>query len=37
MVSELVKQAKVRLTQNNHRNMVNMFENGSNVTKRASQ
>jgi hypothetical protein len=33
----LEKQAKVRPTQNNNRNMVNKFENGSNFTKRASQ
>jgi hypothetical protein len=37
MVSELVKQAKVRTPQDKCRNMVNKFENGSNVTKRAFQ
>jgi hypothetical protein len=37
MVSELVKQAKVRHSQDNRRNMVNKLRNGSNVTKRASQ
>jgi hypothetical protein len=37
MVSELVKQDKVRPSQNNHRNMVNKLENGSNITKKASQ
>jgi hypothetical protein len=37
MVSELVKQAKVRPTQDNRRNMVNKLDNGSNLTKRASQ
>jgi uncharacterized coiled-coil DUF342 family protein len=37
MVSELVTQAKVRPTQDNHRNMLNNFEKGSNFTKRASQ
>jgi hypothetical protein len=37
MVSELVKQAKVRPPQDNHRNMVNKLEKGSNFTKRASQ
>jgi cell division septum initiation protein DivIVA len=37
MVSELVKQAKVRPPQDNRRNMVNKFEKGSNFTKRASQ
>jgi hypothetical protein len=37
MVSELVKQAKVRPPQDNRRNIVNKLENGSNVTKRASQ
>jgi hypothetical protein len=37
MVSELVKQAKLRPPQDNHRNMVNKLENGSNFTKRASQ
>jgi hypothetical protein len=37
MVSELVKQAKVRHSQDNRRNMVNKLGNGSNVTKRASQ
>jgi hypothetical protein len=37
MISELVKQAKVRPTQDNCRNMANMLENGSNFTKQASQ
>jgi protein involved in temperature-dependent protein secretion len=37
MVSELVKQVKVRPTQNNHRNIVKKLENCSNVTKRASK
>jgi hypothetical protein len=37
MVSELVKQAKVRPSQDNHRNMVNKFENGSTVTKQIFQ
>jgi hypothetical protein len=37
MVSELVKQAKMRPPQNNRRNIVNKLEKGSNVTKRASQ
>jgi predicted transcriptional regulator len=37
MVSELVKKAKVRPTQDNRRNMVNKLEKGSNFTKRASQ
>jgi hypothetical protein len=37
MVSELVKQAKVRHSQDSHRNMVNKLEKGSNVTKQASQ
>jgi regulator of replication initiation timing len=37
MVSELVKQAKVQHSQDNHRNMVNKLEKGSNVTKQASQ
>jgi cell division septum initiation protein DivIVA len=37
MVSELVKQAKVRPPQDNRRNMVNKLEKGSNFTKRASQ
>jgi hypothetical protein len=37
MVSELVKHAKLRPPQDNHRNMVNKLENGSNFTKRASQ
>jgi phage protein D len=36
MVSELVEQAKVR-PQDNHRNMVNKLEKGSNITKQASQ
>jgi hypothetical protein len=37
MVSELVKQAKVRPPQDNRRNMVNKLEKGSNFTKQASQ
>jgi hypothetical protein len=37
MVSGLVKQAKVRPSQDNRKNMVNKFENGSNFTKQASQ
>jgi hypothetical protein len=37
IVSELVKQFKVRPAQDNRRNMVNTLKNGSNVTKRASQ
>jgi hypothetical protein len=37
VVSELVKQAKVRPPQDNRRNMVNKLENGSNFTKRAFQ
>jgi chromosome segregation ATPase len=37
LVSELVKQAKVRPPQDNCRNMVNKLEKGSNFTKRASQ
>jgi hypothetical protein len=37
MVSELVKQTKVRPSQDNRRNMMNKPENGSNVTKQASQ
>jgi hypothetical protein len=37
MVSELVKKAKVRPTQDNRKNMVNKPEKGSNFTKRASQ
>jgi hypothetical protein len=37
MVSNFVKQAKVGPFQNNHRNMVNMLEKGSNITKQASQ
>jgi hypothetical protein len=37
MVSELVKKAKVRPSQDNYRNMVNKFEKGSTVTKQASQ
>jgi hypothetical protein len=37
MVSELVKQAKVRPTQDNRRNMVNKLENDSNFTKQAFQ
>jgi hypothetical protein len=37
MVSELVKQVKVRSPQDNHRNMMNKLEKGSNFTKQASQ
>jgi regulator of replication initiation timing len=37
MVSEFIKQAKVQPSQDNHRNMVNKLEKGSNVTKQASQ
>jgi hypothetical protein len=37
MVSNFVKQAKVRPFQYNHRNMVNKLEKGSNITKQASQ
>jgi hypothetical protein len=37
MVSELVKQAEVRPPQDNHRNMVNELEKGSNFTKQAFQ
>jgi hypothetical protein len=37
MVSELVKQAKVRPPQDNHKNMVNKLEKGSNFTKQAFQ
>jgi hypothetical protein len=37
MVSNFVKQAKVGPFQDNRRNMVNMLENGSNITKQASQ
>jgi hypothetical protein len=37
MVSELVKQAKVRPPQDNRKNMVNKLEKGSNFTKQASQ
>jgi hypothetical protein len=37
MISELVKQAKVRPPQDNHRIMVNKLEKGSNFTKKASQ
>jgi hypothetical protein len=37
MVSELVKQAKVRPPQDNRRNMVNKLEKGSNFTNQASQ
>jgi hypothetical protein len=36
MISELVKQDKVRPYQDNRRNMVNKLEKGSNVTKQAS-
>jgi hypothetical protein len=37
MVCELVKQAKARPAQDNHRNMVNKLEKGSNLTNQASQ
>jgi hypothetical protein len=37
MVSDFVKQAKVRSFQDNRRNMVNNLEKGSNITKQASQ
>jgi hypothetical protein len=37
MVCELVKQSKVQPSQDNHRNMVNKLDKGSNVTKQASQ
>jgi hypothetical protein len=37
MVSELLKQAKVRLSQDNRRNMVNKLEKCSTVIKQASQ
>jgi hypothetical protein len=37
MVSELVKQAKMRPPQDTHRNMVNKLVKVSNITKRASQ
>jgi hypothetical protein len=37
MVSELVKQVKVRPPQDNRRNMVNKHERGSNFTKQAFQ
>jgi hypothetical protein len=37
MVSELVKQAKVRPSQDNRRSMVSKLKKGSNFTKRASQ
>jgi hypothetical protein len=37
MVSELMKKAKMRPYQDNRRNMVNKFDNGSNITKQASQ
>jgi TolA-binding protein len=37
MVSELLKQSKVRPSQDNHRNMVNKLEKGSTITKQASQ
>jgi regulator of replication initiation timing len=36
MVSELVKQVKVRTPQDNHRNMMNKLEKDSNFTKQAS-
>jgi hypothetical protein len=37
MVSELVKQAKVRPSQDNRRNMVNNLEKGSTITNQVSQ
>jgi hypothetical protein len=37
MVSELVKQAKMRLAQDSRRNIVNKLEMGSNFTKQTSQ
>jgi hypothetical protein len=37
MVKMLEKQTKVRLSQDNRRNMVNKLEKGSNFTKQASQ
>jgi hypothetical protein len=37
MVTELVKQAKVRPSQDNHRNMVNKLDKDSNVSKQDSQ
>jgi hypothetical protein len=37
MVSELVKQAKVRPSQDNYRNMVNNLEKGSTITNQVSQ
>jgi hypothetical protein len=37
MVSELVKQAKVRPSQDNRRNIVNKLEKGSIITKQVSQ
>jgi hypothetical protein len=37
MVTELVKQAKVQPSDDNHRNMMNKLENDLNVTKQASQ
>jgi hypothetical protein len=37
MVSEFVKQAKMRPSQDNSRNMVNKLAKGSNITKQASQ
>jgi hypothetical protein len=37
MVSELVKQDKVRPPQDNRINMMNKLEKGSNFTKEASQ
>jgi predicted transcriptional regulator len=33
MISELVKQGKVKPTQDNRRNLVNKFKKGSNFTK----
>jgi hypothetical protein len=37
MISNFLKQAKVRPFQDNHRIMVNKLEKGSNITKQASQ
>jgi hypothetical protein len=37
MISDLVKQAKVRSSQDNYINMMNKLENDSIVTKQASQ
>jgi predicted transcriptional regulator len=37
MISDLMKKAKVRSSQDNHRNTVNRLEKGLTVTKQASQ